>query len=187
VPVLRGLRQRRQTILRVLGIHVDWEVDYILDMCDPSVPHISCFLADDALLRDDCLSTSELRCALSIMAGRLRHRRYSKHRLVPVRIDCILQRSSNTNLLMQVTVFSAASRQLRVIQAYYDSQQEYIVVRKSKILDFEPENRDTTKLVLQWMIGDPTGETTYEKWAKNAAKNQQPIESVKHWKKEDKF
>ena len=133
----------------------NWEVDYILDICDPSVPHISCFLADNALLRDDCLSTSELRCALSIMAGRLFHREYSKHRLVPVRLDCILQRSTSTNLLMQVTIFSAASRQLRVIQAYYDSQQEYIVVRKSKILDFEPENRDTTKLVVRWMIGDP--------------------------------
>ena len=155
-------------------------------MGDPSVPHISCFLADDALLRDDCLSTSEPRCAPSIMAGRLRLGKYSKHRLVPVRIDCILQRSTSTNLFMQVTVFSAASRQLRVIQAYFDSQQEYIVVRKSKILDFEPENRDTTKLIVRWMIGDPIGETRYEKWTRNAAEDQQPIESVGRVKKADK-
>ena len=72
---------------------------------------------------------------------------------------------------MQVTVFSAASRQLRVIQAYYDSKQEYIVVRKSKILDFEPENRNTTKLVVQWMIGNHIGATTYEELAKHAAED----------------
>ena len=56
----------------------------------------------------------------------------------------------------------------------------------SKILDFEPENRDTTKLVVRWMIGDPIGETRYENWAKNAAEDQQPIESVEQGKKADK-
>ena len=87
---------------------------------------------------------------------------------------------------MQVTVFSAASRQLRVLQAYYDSKQEYIVVRKSKIFDFEPENRKTTKIIVRWMIGDPIGATTYEALAKHAAEDQQPIKSVKQGKKADK-
>ena len=77
-----------------------------------------------------------------------------------------------------MTVFSAASRQLRVIQAYYNSEQGYIVVRKSKILDFKPENCDTPKLVMRWMIGDPIGETRYKTYTENATKDQAQLNRI---------
>jgi len=62
---------------------------------------------------------------------------------------------------MQVTVISASSRKLRIVQAYIDNEQGCITARKSKILDFEKEDLQTTELVLSWVIGNPVGNTRY--------------------------
>lgn len=63
---------------------------------------------------------------------------------------------------MQVTVISASSRKLRIVQAYIDNQQGCIMVRKSQIMDFEKEDLQTTELVLSWAIGNPVGNTRYQ-------------------------
>jgi len=60
------------------------EVTYLFDKFDPSTPHISCFLVDNAPLRGGHLSASEMWCVLAITAERLRLRKYRMHRLIPV-------------------------------------------------------------------------------------------------------
>lgn len=61
-----------------------WQNTLLLDQCRSDVPHMTCLVADQAEMRDDNLLTSELWCALGLMAGRLRISPYYKHGIVPV-------------------------------------------------------------------------------------------------------
>ncbi|KAI0905613.1 hypothetical protein F4823DRAFT_632626 [Ustulina deusta] len=117
----------------------EWRVELLIEKMDGSTPHISCLLADDALLRDDQLSHAEIWCIIAITVRRLRE--YYKHRIIPV------------------TVISAADRQLRIVQGYLDGRDGYLRARKSPILDFSQYNREKMELVLSWCIGDAVGYT----------------------------
>jgi hypothetical protein len=48
------------------------------------------------------------------------------------------------------------------VQAYYDNKNGYISIRKSDIINVETEDRETIKLMLRWMIGDPIGDTKFD-------------------------
>ncbi|KAI0421645.1 hypothetical protein F5X98DRAFT_250119 [Xylaria grammica] len=117
----------------------EWRVELLIEKTDGSTPHISCLLADDALLRDDQLSHAEIWCIIAITVRRLRE--YYKHRIIPV------------------TVISAADRQLRIVQGYLDGRDGYLRARKSPILDFSQYDREKMELVLSWCVGDAVGHT----------------------------
>lgn len=62
-------------------------------------------------------------------------------------------------LRKQVTVISAADRQLRIVQGYIDGRDGYFRVRKSPILDFSRHDPAKMELVLSWCIGNAVGNT----------------------------
>ncbi|KAI1201414.1 hypothetical protein F5X97DRAFT_320491 [Nemania serpens] len=117
----------------------EWRVELLIEKMDGSTPHISCLLADDALLRDDQLSHAEIWCIMVITLRRLLE--YCNHRIIPV------------------TVISAADRQLRIVQGYIDGRDGYFRVRKSPILDFSRHDPAKMELVLSWCIGNAVGNT----------------------------
>jgi len=82
----RGSRQNIENCERLYrrDKQADWEVTYLFDELNPSTSHVSCFLADNAPLKDDHLSVSEMWCVVAITAGRLRLLDYRIHRLIPV-------------------------------------------------------------------------------------------------------
>ncbi|KAI1122870.1 hypothetical protein F5Y10DRAFT_270624 [Nemania abortiva] len=123
------------------GQRAEWEVTTVLDKMDDSTPHVSCLLADDALLRDDQLSNAEIWCILAVTNRRLQLPEYHNHRIIPV------------------TVISASDKKLRIVQGYVDGREGCLQVRRSPILDFEHENIQLIELVLSWCIGETVGDT----------------------------
>ncbi|KAI0104625.1 hypothetical protein GGR51DRAFT_521572 [Nemania sp. FL0031] len=125
----------------IYGHHAEWAVETVLDKMDDSTPHVSCLLADNALLSDDQLSNAEIWCILAITNRRLRLPEYHSHRIIPV------------------TVISTSDRKLRIVQGYVDGREGCLRARKSPILDLENEDIQLIALVLSWCIGETVGDT----------------------------
>lgn len=63
---------------------LDTEDRYLGDNPDPEVPHTMLFLADEAPLRDDKLSTAEMNTVIWISCGYYACHEYKEHRIIPV-------------------------------------------------------------------------------------------------------
>lgn len=56
-------------------------------------------------------------------------------------------------------VYSFCRKKARVIEAHYEHP--YLIVRKTKVVDFEKEHEENLKLMLRWMMSTPIGDTKY--------------------------
>jgi len=124
-----------------------WVVQTIFKVEDDSKPHLTCFLADNTPRRDDSLCFSELWCLLMICAHQ-HLQRIKDHRPVAI---------------VPVTIVSGSGRQIRIVQGYVDGRNGNIKIRKSPIIDFNPDRKkqwDDWLAVLSWFISTPVGDTS---------------------------
>lgn len=139
-----------------------WRVHGLVDKCDPSIPHITCLLANEAPLKDNILSTAELWVILLLTFARLAREEYKHHQTVPV--SHALFRGFTSIVLAnknKVTVISTAGTRLRIAQGNIDSEQ-CVRVRMTPILDFEQgvaKTFDEIMGIMGWIVGEPIGKT----------------------------
>ena len=64
--------------------NIHWTVHAIGDLYDTDFPHSTCYIVDEAPLRNGVLSTSELLTLMSLFGTRLLAEEYHRHRIIPV-------------------------------------------------------------------------------------------------------
>lgn len=131
----------------------EWQVHHIFDLYDFSTPHLGCTLIQQALV-DDRLLRAELMFATVLMAGRLRLRTNSAHRIVQVGlcssapVFATLWHSRN-----KAVVYSFSGNYTRVVQLHYEHPN--LIFLKTQLIDFGKRNIENLKLMLRWMMNIP--------------------------------
>ncbi|KAH9885068.1 hypothetical protein F4778DRAFT_521046 [Xylariomycetidae sp. FL2044] len=124
---------------------VNFTVENLYGPSDPSVPHLTAILIDDAALRDGVVSAAEFWCIMYLTFRRYFTKEYMHHKIIPI------------------TLVSASEYKARIAQGFVDLQARRVNVRLSKIFDLtegESKNWTEVKTILSWMLGDPVGRTT---------------------------
>ncbi|KAH9995005.1 hypothetical protein F4779DRAFT_607831 [Xylariaceae sp. FL0662B] len=129
-----------------------WCVDSMLERDesdDPPKPHITCFLADRAPLKDMVLSMSEFKAIRNITAGCLKggYTNTRQHKIIPI------------------TFVTGAGYDFRITQAYMDGDKERIFIRMTPIINFTKGEKEMEKefiSTLCWLVGEPVGTTTLD-------------------------
>ncbi|KAM4054988.1 hypothetical protein HRG_005802 [Hirsutella rhossiliensis] len=121
---------------------------HVLTVLDPDLdkPHTICFLADNALLRDDRLSSSEV---ITVVLLSVLLRAEPKH-------------NPRNHRISPVTIVSASNRSVRIVQGFADIETRAVEIRKSPIVHFDQgvwANWDQWVIVLGWLMGNPIGNT----------------------------
>lgn len=130
---------------------------------DPSKPHVMGFTADEASLREDMLSTSEVFAALYLSCLHIVKPGYKRHRIAPVGSDSLRTWQGPANRSAKVTLLSASARNVRIIQGIVDAKEGTMEVRTSPIVSFETGvagNHEQFLVLLGWLLGKPVGKTT---------------------------
>ncbi|KAI1355353.1 hypothetical protein F5Y01DRAFT_270154 [Xylaria sp. FL0043] len=128
---------------------VMWIVPWFLQSKGSASPHVNCILIQQQRLEQDTLLLSEVWCIL--MLSLLIARRLPAHlnyRTVPV------------------TMVSASSRYIRIVQGWVDSEAGKIRINKSLIVSLGTSESMSDKTVwavvsdiLRWLLAEPTGKT----------------------------
>ncbi|KAG7291140.1 hypothetical protein NEMBOFW57_001151 [Staphylotrichum longicolle] len=126
-------------------------------------PHIQVLLHGMVPLQEDTLTVGEMAVATGMIAIRRYFEKFNHHRYIPI------------------TIFSAACRQLRIVQVWHDKDKPLAInVRRSRIVDFAEgweANRKDWIDILCWLVGKPVGEMA-KSHEEEATSNQQDIEQA---------
>jgi len=126
----------------------------IFEAYDERIPHRGCILLDGAVSDEQVLRRSEVYCATLLIGDKLRWAKKPHDRHFPVGI--YFDGRSNANYARQVFIYSVSGSQGRVIQAHYEHP--HFIIRKTKYFRFEERSASGYKMMVRWMLNNPTGD-----------------------------
>lgn len=135
----------------------------------PQQPHImGCLVYNVNADGSECVLRGEMLNIVRLMLKRLDVKSLSEHMVAPVSLPIFshktMSKSSHANqahVLRKVLLFSYMGPQHgRILHAYFDGKR--LNVRYTKMFDLRHQDVEVVKLFAQWMLSEPTGDTT--KW-----------------------
>lgn len=173
-PVLTSITRSNPTIF---NLHFcsprdlrRWLVHSTMETREGVKPHIQVLMHGMIPLQEDTLTVGEMAVATGMIAIRRYFEKFNHHRYIPI------------------TIFSAACRQLRIVQVWHDMEKPLAInVRRSRIIDFTEgweANRKDWIDILCWLVGKPVGEMVEgqvgeaKSHEEEATSNQQDIEQA---------
>ncbi|KIX04747.1 uncharacterized protein Z518_05617 [Rhinocladiella mackenziei CBS 650.93] len=116
----------------------DFHTRLIFEAYDKRIPHRGCILLDGAVSDERFLRRSEVYCAALLIGDKLRWTKKPHERHFPV------------------FIYSVSGSQGRIIQAHYEHP--HFIVRKTKHFLFEEGSASGYKMMVRWMLNNPTGD-----------------------------
>lgn len=112
---------------------------------ETELPHVSCFVLDSGVPKDDAILLSEAEAAVALVKYQQQKGTFTNHHTKPALIATLLRNQT-----------------ARLTQAYFDGKQNKLVLRQSRTLDLSgPEPSPDAWTLLRWIASQPVGETRY--------------------------